>query len=162
MLPALTRGRWQLRLTAALIPFLLPLLAHAAPSPSAPGSDLAVAKLELAALLDSLETALDAAPFTPPLAAFEDCVTANWLEGQGGPVDLELARRRCRPRYAALAEAYAALARCLAGDAADRAAVIYERRVLPRALEISICLVAAEDALGESANPVTRSGGMRP
>lgn len=75
-----------------------------------------MAKLELTSLLDGLETALDAAPLAPALGPFQDSVAANWLEGEGDAVDLELARRRCRPRDAALA-------RHLVPDATDRAAL---------------------------------------
>ena len=155
-------GRRALRLAALLVLALQPQLAAAVPAQSAPGTELAAAKLEIAALLDSLETTLAAAPAAPALGPFGEHVVAAWLLGEDGPVDLELARRRCRPRYSELAEAYAALAQCLERDAADRAAIIYERQLLPRALEISICLVAAEASLGRMAAPVSSPGGIGP
>lgn len=155
-------GPRSLRLAALLILALLPVLAHAAASQRTPDVELVAAKLELAALLDSLETTLAAAPAAPALTPFDDHVSAAWLEGDDGPVDLELARRRCRPRYGELATAYAALAQCLERDAADRAALIYEREVLPRALQISICLVAAEAALDPVTAPISSPGGMGP
>jgi hypothetical protein len=155
-------GPRRLQLAALLILALLPILARASTSRRATGAELAAAKLELAALLDSLETTLAAAPAAPALAPFDDQVSAAWLEGEDGPVDLELARRRCRPRYGELARAYTVLLRCLERDAADRAALIYEREVLPRALEISICLVAAEAALDPVPAPISSSGGVGP
>jgi hypothetical protein len=78
-------------------------------------------------------------------------VTAAWLTGEAGPLDLELARALCRPRYAALASAGEAMDRCLATADAAGAEAIYRERILPVCLELSICLRAADAALAEAA-----------
>lgn len=134
-----------LRATRGLALAALALCALALPG-RADAQALAAAKRELADWLGALPALFDgAAPAAPaPLRG-------AWLAESDGPADLVLARRLCAPRYAALhAERAACVERLAAGDRAGAEAILAER-LLPRARELSFCLVAAEAALATPA-----------
>lgn len=142
MLSIAPRG---LRLPRGLALAALALCALALPA-RADVQALADAKRELADWLGALPALFDGAPPATPAP-----LRGAWLAESGGPADLVLARRLCAPRYATLhAERAACVERLAAGDRAGAEAILAER-LLPRARELSFCLVAAEAALAAPA-----------